>query len=124
MLAQPPLSPARRACVPALVLWLALLALAVGGCSRGEPFPVADYRKNPANLNGNHYVLEAEVDSQLRAQEGVGRIISVRPLGDKGRLPVFVPDALGANLVPAQRYRFGLAVRTGGLLYVSRLDKI
>ncbi|MEI6861921.1 MAG: hypothetical protein WCL04_06680 [Verrucomicrobiota bacterium] len=107
-----------------LLALIAALGLAADGCSRGEPLPVADYRSTPGNLNGNHYVLEAEVDSQLRGQEGVGRLISVRPLNEKGRLAVFVPDTLKANLIPTQRYRFDIAVRTGGLLYVSQLKKI
>ena len=114
----------RRASAFLPVVWFILLGLAAGGCSRSEPLPVADYRKSPANLNGNRYVLEAEVDAQLRAQENVGRLISVRPLKEKGRLAVFVPDTLQANLVPTQRYRFDIAVRTGGLLYVSQLKKI
>ena len=117
-------SAARSAPALLMVTLLVALGLAAGGCSRGEPFPVADYRKAPVNLNGNRYVLEAEVDAQLRAQENVGRLISVRPLKEKGRLAVFVPDSLGANLIPTQRYRFDIAVRTGGLLYVSQLTKI
>ncbi len=112
----------------ALLFPLAVLSLglAAAGCSRGEPFPIADYRKAPQNMGGNHYVLEAEVESQIKGQENVGRFITVRPLNDKekGRVAVFVPDALGVNLIPTQHYRFELAVRTGGLLYVSQLKKI
>lgn len=94
------------------------------GCSRGEVFPVADYQKSPGNLEGNHYVLEAEVDSQIKGEPGVGRLISVRPLKDKSRLPLFIADSLNANLNVAQRYRFEIIVRKGGLLYVNRLSKI
>jgi hypothetical protein len=94
------------------------------GCNRGEAFPVADYLNKPANLNGNRYVLEAEVDSQLRSQPGVGRIIAVKPVKDKSRVALVIPESLDTNLVPTQRYRFEVAVRRGGLIYVSKLDKI
>jgi hypothetical protein len=100
-----------------------LLALAVGGCSRGEAFPVADYLKAPANLSGNRYILEAEVDSQIRSKDGVGRIVVVKPLKDKGRLALVIPDSLDANLSPTQHYRFSVSVRPDAL-YVSKLDKI
>jgi hypothetical protein len=109
--------------LPALML-LASLVLTAGGCSRGEPLPVADYIRAPDDLEGNRYVLEGEVDAQIKVQEGVGRLISVHPLKDKTRLPLFIPEALNANLLVAQRYRFTLQVKKGGLLYVTKLDKI
>jgi len=108
---------------PAMLTAAALLALAVSGCSRGEAFPVADYLKTPANLSGNRYVLEAEVDSQLGSREGVGRVVVVKPLRDKGRLALVIPDSLGANLSPTQHYRFSVSVRPDAL-YVSKIDKI
>ncbi len=112
-----------RARLPAVALTAILLTLAAGGCSRGEPFPVADYLKTPANLSGNRYVLEAEVDSQLGSREGVGRVVVVKPLKDKGRLALVIPDTLGANLSPTQHYRFSVSVRPDAL-YVSKLEKI
>jgi hypothetical protein len=119
----PPLKflPAMR--LPALLLMVFAVCLA-GGCSHGEPFPVADYLKAPGDLQGNRYVLEGEVDAQLQGKEGVGRLIAVHPLKDKTRLAVFISDTLNANLLVAQRYRFTLLVRKGGLLYVTNLDKI
>ena len=98
--------------------------LAGSACRHGEPFPVAEFEKTPGNLEGNRYILEAEVDAQLKGQPGVGRIISVRPLKEKARLPLFIADSLSANLLVAQRYRFDLTVRKGGLLYVNSLTKI
>ncbi len=103
---------------------LGALAL-VTGCGRsGEPFPVRAFLAAPDNLQGNRYELDAEIDAQLNWREGVGRIIAVRPLKDDARLPIFIADSLKANLLVAQRYRFEITVRKGGLLYVEHLDKL
>lgn len=109
-----------------LMLLSGVLALTLSGCGRsvGEPFPVQAYLNSPDNLQGNRYVLEAEIDAQLGWREGVGRLIVVRPLREGGRLPVFIDDALDANLMVAQRYRFEINVRKGGLLYVTSLRKL
>ena len=125
-----PRPPARppRAIRPALALCAAVLALLAPGCARqgDENFPVAAYLDAPDNLQGNHYTLEAEIDAQLQWKEGVGRLLSVRPLDKENatRLPLFIADSLHANLMVAQRYRFELTVRRGGLLYVTALGKI
>ncbi len=113
---------------PALALCAAVLGLLAPGCARqsDESFPVAAYSDAPDNLQGNRYTLEAEIDAQLQWREGVGRLLSVRPLGQENatRLPVFIADSLNANLMVAQRYRFELTVRHGGLLYVTALRKL
>lgn len=103
----------------------AALLLLVSGCSRsGEPFPVRAFLSAPDNLQGNRYQLEAEIDAQLNWREGVGRLIAVRTLREDARLPVFIADSMNANLLVAQRYRFEITVRKGGLLYVERLKKL
>jgi len=109
-----------------LVLTVLLGALAaLTGCGRsGEPFPVNAFLSAPDNLQGNRYRLDAEIDAQLNWREGVGRLIAVRPLQADARLPVFIADSLKANLLVAQRYRFIITVRKGGLLYVDHLDKL
>lgn len=95
------------------------------GCRpAGEPFPVRAFMSAPDNLQGNRYELEAEIDQQLNWREGVGRLIAVRTLKGDVRLPVFISDSLNANLLVAQRYRFEITVRKGGLLYVERLKKL
>jgi len=113
---------------PILALFAALLGLLAPGCARqsDESFPVSAYLDAPDNLQGNRYTLEAEIDAQLQWKEGVGRLLSVRPLGQETatRLPVFIADSLNANLMVAQRYRFELTVRRGGLLYVTALNKL
>jgi hypothetical protein len=120
-----PLSPMRF--VTRFSLLTALLAslFLVSGCGRsGEPFPVRAYLTAPDNLQGNRYTLEAEIDQQLNWREGVGRIIAVRTLREDARLPVFIADSMKANLLVAQRYRFEVSVRKGGLLYVEHLKKL
>lgn len=120
-----PTSPALR-----LLFSLALAALAffAPGCARqgGEPFPVTAFLETPDNLQGNRYTLEAEIDAQLHWKEGTGRLLAVRPLAAETgtRLPVFIADSLNANLMVAQRYRFEITVRSGGLLYVTALRKL
>jgi len=104
---------------------LSALLLFTFGCGRsGEPFPVREFLSAPDNLQGNRYELEGEIDAQLSWREGVGRIIAVRTLRGDSRLPVFIPDSMKANLLVAQRYRFEVTVRKGGLLYVERLKKL
>lgn len=108
------------------VLALLTVSLFVAGCGgpKGEPFPVDAYLNAPANLQGNRYTLDAEIDSQLEWTEGVGRLISVKPIGRDLRLPVFIADSHEANLMVAQRYRFEVTVRKGGLLTVTDLKKL
>jgi hypothetical protein len=109
---------------PMLAIALGSLAM-LSGCGRsGEPFPVRAFVAAPENLQGNRYSLDAEIDAQLNWREGVGRIIAVRPLKEDARLPVFIADSLKANLLVAQRYRFTITVRKGGLLYVEQLEKL
>lgn len=122
-----PSPPAPFRPLPAL-LAAAALALLAFGCARQthETFPVAVYLDAPENLQGNRYTLDAEIDSQLKWTEGTGRLLAVRPLtgGAGDRLPVFIADSLNANLMVAQRYRFELTVRHGGLLSVTALRKL
>ena len=106
------------------VLILVPLFLATGCGRSGEPFPVRAFLTAPDNLLGNRYELEAEIDAQLDWREGLGRIIAVRTLRDSARLPIFISDSMKANLLVAQRYRFEVSVRKGGLLYVENLKKL
>jgi len=108
-----------------LAALLAPVLLLTPGCERaGEPFPVRAFFSAPDNLQGNRYSLEAEIDAQINWREGVGRLIAVRTLRDDARLPIFIADSMNANLLVAQRYRFDITVKKGGLLYVERLKKL
>ncbi|MDR1280432.1 MAG: hypothetical protein LBK99_06385 [Opitutaceae bacterium] len=121
-------------CPPAFISALAAAALAslvqTGCTERGEPLPVDTYLRSTDNLLGNRYTLDAEIDAQLNWKEGTGRLIAVRPLNANAarnaatRVPVFIADALNANLMVAQRYRFEITVQKGGLLYVTSLKKL
>lgn len=120
-----PLSPMRFVTRFSLLAALLAALFLVSGCGRsGEPFPVRAYLTAPDNLQGNRYTLEAEIDQQLNWREGLGRIIAVRTLREDARLPVFIADSMKANLLVAQRYRFEVSVRKGGLLYVEHLKKL
>jgi hypothetical protein len=113
--------------VPRFLLPAAMAAslILTSGCGpSGEPFPVRAFLDAPDNLQGNRYELEAEIDAQLNWREGVGRLIAVRTLQGDARLPVFIADSMNANLLVAQRYRFEITVRKGGLLYVEGLKKL
>jgi hypothetical protein len=122
-----PMSPLFKRLVNRFLILTALVVplFFASGCGRsGEPFPVRAFLSAPDNLQGNRYLLEAEIDAQLNWREGVGRLIAVRTLRDDARLPVFIADSLKTNLLVAQRYRFEITVRKGGLLYVERLKKL
>ena len=119
------LSPTRLALRFLLLGVLMSSLFGLSGCGRsGDPFPVRSFLAAPDNLQGNHYELEAEIDAQLNWREGLGRIIAVRTIRDNARLPIFIADSLKANLLVAQRYRFEVSVRKGGLLYVDKLKKL
>ncbi|MFA6962051.1 MAG: hypothetical protein WC205_14950 [Opitutaceae bacterium] len=122
-----PMLPTSKRFVMRLSLLVSLLAplFFLTGCGRsGEPFPVRAFLAAPDNLQGNRYELEAEIDQQINWREGLGRLIAVRTLRDDARLPLFIADSMKANLLVAQRYRFEVTVRKGGLLYVERLKKL
>jgi len=88
-----------------------------------DTFPVGSYRSSPANLTGNQYYLEAQIDSMILADEDKGRLFAVIPAGESNRLLVFVPFSLEKNIHKDQRYRMGVAVMDGGLIYVNALEK-
>ena len=88
-----------------------------------EAFDVAAYQRSPNELAGNRYNLDAQIDSQLRWDEGFGRILSVKPLDSSSRLSVFVPDQVATDLRPGQRFHMSVLVKEKGLLQVESLDK-
>jgi hypothetical protein len=88
-----------------------------------ETFNVATYQHSPNDLAGNHYNLDAQIDAQLKWDEGFGRIMSVKPLDGSGRLSVFVPDDLASGLHVGQRFHLSVLVKDRGLIQVEALDK-
>ncbi len=107
----------------AIVVVIGTLLLRSGRFSGLEAFPVQAYREQPLNLLGNRYVLDAQIHSQLRWEEGVGRLIAVRPDGATERVPIFVERDAAENLQVGQRYRMRIVVRDQGLIFVEDLEK-
>ncbi len=115
-----------------IVIGVVVLIMAIGlyvglksnGASDLEPFPAKNYLESPGDFLGNSYALNAQIDSQLRWEKGVGRVLAVKVTGDsKTRIPVFVPDSIGANVHKGQRYEMEVLIEEGGLIYVEALRK-
>lgn len=120
------LNPAAGIGVAVLLLAVAggLFFLLQGGAYRGlEPFPATTYRAAPRNLLGNAYRLDAQVDSLLAYEPGIGRLLAVTVEGAPGRVPIFLPEGLLASVHAGQRYRMRVTIREGGLVYVEELEK-
>ena len=105
-------------------LGLALaLSLKSGSFSNLEPLPTENYAKKPGDFLGNTYSIKAQIDSQIRWEKEVGRILAVRPESGGARLPVFVPSEVSENLHIGQRYEMRARIEEGGLIYVEALRK-
>lgn len=97
-------------------------------CSQGEfsdveTLPVDNYVKNPGDYLGNNYLLNAQIDEQIRWEKGLGRVLAVSLEGSNKRLPVFVAETVGGNLHVGQRYQMKVIIDRGGLIYVEELRK-
>lgn len=108
-----------------LIAAFSLLAVA---CSKSEfsdveTLPVDNYVKNPGDYLGNNYVINAQIDEQIRWEKGLGRVLAVSLEGSDKRLPVFVPEVVGGNLHVGQRYEMKVIIDRGGLIYVEELHK-
>lgn len=91
--------------------------------SKLEPLPVGTYLLRPGDFLGNTYLLKGRIDSQIKWEEGVGRILALKTEGSSTRLPVFVPATAGQNLHVGQIYEMRAVIREGGLIYVEALRK-
>jgi hypothetical protein len=109
-----------------LVFSLLVVAL-TSGCgdkmSDLEVLPTESYMKKPGDFLGNTYMIRAQIDSQVKWDKEVGRILAVVPESGGARLPVFVPDNVGGNLHIGQRYEMRARIEEGGLIYVESLRK-
>jgi hypothetical protein len=112
-----------------VVLIIALLVVGLctacwpGKQAEFEPLPIDAYLQKPGDFLGNRYTLEAQINEQLRWENGLGRVLAVHAVGSSARLPVFVPEAVGENLHVGQRYEMQVIVELGGLIYVEALRK-
>ena len=94
-----------------------------GDYSGLEVLPTERYLEKPGNYLGNTYKLSAQIDSQIKWEKGVGRILAVQPESGGVRLPVFVAESVGENLHIGQRYKMRVRIEEGGLVYVESLRK-
>lgn len=113
--------------VPSLIAGFCLTLAAFTGCggeySKLETLPVKSYLEKPADYLGNSYTVRAQIDSQIKWEKGVGKILAVLPEGDSTRLPVFVPESVGGNIHIGQRFEMRVLIEEGGLVYVEALRK-
>jgi hypothetical protein len=109
------------------VVFSLLVVALTSGCgdkfSDLEVLPTESYMKKPGDFLGNTYTIRAQIDSQVKWEKGVGRILAVVPESGGSRLPVFVPDEVGGNLHIGQRYEMRARIEEGGLIYVESLRK-
>jgi len=88
-----------------------------------EPFDMAAYNRSASDLQGNQYSLDAQIDSQLRWDEGFGRYLAVKLVNGTGRLAVFVPDSVASEVRPNQRYHMKIMVKDQGLIEAEEMQK-
>jgi hypothetical protein len=111
-----------------VICLLLFVLFGFSGCGRGEfssleALPVDGYLNRPGDFLGNTYLLKGRIDSQIKWDESVGRILAVRAESSEARLPVFVPSEVGQNLYVGQVYEMRAIIRDGGLIYVEALRK-
>lgn len=117
---------ARR--IRAIFCFLLFALAGLAGCGGGdfsslEDLPVESYLRRPGDFLGNTYLLKGRIDSQIKWEENVGRILAVRSESTDARLPIFVPSEVEQNLYVGQVYEMRAIIREGGLIYVEALRK-
>jgi len=103
------------------IIVVVVVATQGGGASRLTPFPTMAYLESPQNYLGNQYQIDAQVDSMLSYEPGVGRLLVVR--SESKPIPVFLPDGLIDSIHTGQRYRLSVSIGDGGLIYINDLEK-
>lgn len=88
-----------------------------------EQFDVAAYNHSSADMRGNHYGLDAQIDSQLEWNEGFGRLLAVKPVNGGNRLVVFVPDKIAGDVRSGQRYHMQVTVKEMGVIEAESMEK-
>ena len=107
---------------------LCVAALTFSSCSGGEfsnleTLSAQQFLEKPIDFLGNTYSVRAQIDSQIKWEKGVGRILAVLPEGSSKRLPVFVSEVVGDNIHIGQRFEMRVRIQEGGLVYVEALRK-
>ncbi len=88
-------------------------------------FPYELYSSSPKSCIGNTYFAVIEIDSQLaivEEEEDSGKVVLATT--DNGKpLPIYIPDSLGSNVHPKQKFRATLRVSKNGGLKAVELNK-
>lgn len=113
----------------ALSIPIVSVALAIGliyfkkkNVSGLDDFPYALYIESPKSLQGNRYILNAQMDIQL-AKTSDGRVVSVSESQAGAPLAVLVPSSLDVNISAKQRYEIIVRVGEGGKIIVESMQK-
>jgi hypothetical protein len=87
-------------------------------------FNVEAYRNSPDELQGNHYNLDAQIESQLRVDEGFGRMLVVKTLDSSaGHLSILLPDSVTGDFNSGQRFHMQVVIKDKGLIEVEDMSK-
>jgi hypothetical protein len=90
--------------------------------NNAEEFPYATYLDSPRALDGNNYLIKAQIDSQLAYNQSAGKMVSVRtPSG--ARFAVFVPEGRGTNMQVGQKYNLYVNIDQNGVIIVNGMEK-
>jgi len=118
---------------PVYIAFLIPLAVIIAACvfvvarrefHKSRPqFDTIAYNESPEKMRGNHYNLDAQIESKLAMDEGFGKILAVKPIDGSSRLPVFVPDSVASDLYVGQRFHMTVLVKDQGLIQAESLDK-
>jgi hypothetical protein len=82
------------------------------------------YYSSPNELQGNHYNLDVQIESQLRVDDGFGRYLVVKTLdGTGGNLSVLLPDSVQAEFNSGQRFHMQVVIKDKGLIQVEDMSK-
>ena len=87
------------------------------------PFSMDAYHASPTEMQGNHYNINAQIETQLRVDEGFGRFLDVKDLDSNGHVSVFVPQGVGADINSGQRYHMQVVIKDKGLIQVEDMSK-
>lgn len=114
--------------VVVIVIGIAFVAFVLSQQQTGssaDALPVRAFIEKPMNYVGYVYQLDAQIDSQLAWKQGVGRILTVKPMSDREvSIPVYVPDSLQQKMHMGERYRLDVLVTEKNILTVQSLEKI
>lgn len=99
--------------IPLVVILAAVVFMVARNRLHGslEPFDLAAYNSSAADMRGNQYSLDAQIDSQLQWNAGFGRLLAVKLVNGGGRLTVFVPESVSNDVRVGQRYHMKVIVK-------------